>query len=110
MVAIVQLALRGTQLFLTLLITALIGNVIAQAIAGNPPAINFAIFVAVLSWIASLFGCVAAVVESVAIPLVLISLDALATFFTFIAGVVLAAKLGVHSCANKARGHIPSRG
>lgn len=96
-----QIILRGIQLFLTVLITALVGNVIAEAFAGNASAINYAIFVAAFSWIVLIFGGVAAFVTSLAIPVVLIAMDALATLFTFIAGVVLAARLGVHSCGNQ---------
>jgi hypothetical protein len=96
---VVQAILRVIQFILTLLITALIGNVIADAFAGNPSSINYAIFVAVFSWIVLFFGLAAAFVESLAVPVVLMALDALAAMFTFIAGVVLAAKLGVHSCS-----------
>ncbi len=35
--------------------------------------------------------------------IILVALDALAVILTFIAGVVLAAKLGVHSCGNSVR-------
>jgi hypothetical protein len=100
MVAISQVFLRGSQFLWTLLITALIGNVIAEAFAGNPSSINYAIFVAVFSWLVLLYGFAAAFVESLAIPIVLGAMDLLATLFTFIAGVVLAAKLHVHSCGN----------
>ena len=100
MVSISQIGLRTAQFILTLLITALVGNVIAEAFAGNESSINYAIFVAVFSWIVLLFGFAAAFVESLAIPMVLIAMDALAVVFTFIAGVVLAAKLHVHSCGN----------
>jgi hypothetical protein len=100
MVSISQIGLRTAQFILTLLITALVGNVIAEAFAGNASSINYAIFVAVFSWIVLLFGFAAAFVESLAIPFVLMAMDALAAVFTFIAGVVLAAKLHVHSCGN----------
>jgi len=98
---IVQIGLRSLQFLFTLLITALVGNVIAEAITGNASAINYAIFVAVFSWIVLLYGFAAVFVESIAIPIALAVLDGLATLFTFIAGVVLAAKLGVHSCGNE---------
>lgn len=74
--------------------------VIATAFAGNPPSINFAIFVAVFSWLVVLYGLVAAFVTSLAIPVVMMALDGIAILLTFIAGVVLAARLGVHSCSN----------
>jgi len=101
MVSVVQLFLRSSQFLWTLLITALIGNVIADAFAGNPSSINYAIFVAVFSWLVILYGLAAAFMETLANPIILGALDALAAIFTFIAGVVLAAKLNVHSCNNK---------
>jgi len=96
-----QLALRSFEFLMTLLITALVGNVIAEAFAGNPSAINFAMFVAVLSWIGVIYGFAASIIDSLAIKVVLLVLDGLNVVFTFVAGVVLAAKLGVHSCGNK---------
>jgi hypothetical protein len=99
MVQKAQLGLRVSQFLWTLLITALVGNAIATAFSGNPSSVNYAIFVAVFSWLVLLFGFVAAWMEMSNI--ILIALDTLATLFTFIAGVVLAAKLGVHSCSNQ---------
>lgn len=90
--------LRALQLLWTLLVTALIGNVIASNHTGHEAAINFSMFVAVLSWLAALYGLVASVIESIAIPVALMALDGLATLFTFIAGVVLAAKLKATNC------------
>jgi hypothetical protein len=101
MAQIAQLGLRASQFLWTLLITALVGNVIATAFAGNESSINYAIFVAVFSWLVLLFGFVAAWMDMSNI--ILTALDALAAVFTFIAGVVLAAKLGVHSCGNIVR-------
>lgn len=88
---------------MTLLITALIGNVIDEAFSGNSSSINYAMFVAVFSWVVVLYGLAAAVMESIAIPIAMMVLNGLAVMFTFIAGVVLAAKLGVHSCGNSVR-------
>jgi hypothetical protein len=93
--------LRVLQLLWLLLITALIGNVIASnvnASSGNESAINFTMFVAVLSWLAALYGLAAAVVESLAVPIVLLGLDGAATLFTAIDGIVLAAKLRAVNC------------
>jgi len=80
---------------------ALIGNVIADAFSGNPSAVNFAMFVTVLAMLASIYGLAAVFVESLVIPIAAMAIDGVATVFTFIAGVLLAAKLGVHSCGNK---------
>jgi len=78
----------------------LIGNVIADAFAGNPSVVNYAIFVSVFCMLVVLYGFTAAFVESLAIPIALMAADGLAAIFSFIAGVALAAKLHVHSCGN----------
>jgi hypothetical protein len=95
--------LRVVQLLWTLLITALIGNVIYNNVtmSGNGQApINFAMFVAVLSWIACLYGLAAGLMSALAIPIVLLVLDGLSVLFTFVAAVVLSAKLGAVNCNN----------
>lgn len=96
---IIQLMLRGIQFIWILLITALIGNVIAEAFSGNPSSINYAMFVAVFCWVVLIIGIGGAVSEAVPAIAIVVA-DALAILFTFIAGVVLAAKLHVHSCGN----------
>jgi len=101
MVAMVQTVLRALQFLWTLLITALIGNVIAEAFAGNAATINYSIFVAVFSWLVLFYGLAASFMESLAIPIVLLVLDGLAALFTLAAGIALAAGLDVHSCSNK---------
>jgi len=103
-----QMLLRGLQFIWVLLITALIGNVIALNYNGNMSAINFTMFVAVLSWLAVIYGLVASFVESIAIPIVIFVLDGAATLFTFISAVVLSAKLGATNCShpNKSPGWI----
>ncbi|KAJ9156316.1 hypothetical protein NKR23_g1380 [Pleurostoma richardsiae] len=104
----IQLIVRALQLLWTLLITALIGNVIASNINGQMGSINFAMFVAALSWVAALYGLVAAFVESIAIPIVLLALDGLSTLFTLIAGIVLAAKLHAANCGGNLQDHYGS--
>jgi len=96
---LIKTGLYALAFLWTLLITALIGNVIFDAYGGTPSQINYCMFVAVLSWIVLIIGFVGAFVEF--IPLfVLLAADLLAIFFTFVAAVLLAAKLGVHSCGN----------
>ena len=73
---------------------------ISLAIAGNPPTINFAIFVAVFSFLSLLVLLPSAIMGLMAgtpIPLVL---DVLNTFFFFCGAVALSAQLGVHSCGD----------
>lgn len=91
--------LRALQLLWVLLITALIGNVIATNQDGAMASINFTMFVAVVSWIAVLYGLAASLVERIAIPLVMMGLDFLAVLFTFISAVVLSAELTATNCA-----------
>jgi len=83
----------------TLLITALLGNVIADAYGGTPSQINYCMFVAVLSWIVLLIGLTGSFIETIPAIALLVA-DILAIFFTFVAAVLLSAKLGVHSCGN----------
>jgi len=101
MVSVVQLGLRSLQFLLALLTLALIGNVIAEAFAGNQATINYAMFTAVISMLVVIFGIVGVFVESLAVPIALMIADGIALFATWIAGIVLAAKLGVHSCGNQ---------
>ena len=81
---------------------ALTGNIIADAIAGNPSSINYTMFVAVFSMLCLFYFFAIAFNDSFVIfsslPLLL---DALNTLFFFAGGVALAARLHVHSCSNQ---------
>merc|ERR1711879_775050 len=84
--------LRVLALLWTLLITALIGNVMASninAASSATQAINFTMFVAAWSWVACLVGLAAIIVTALAIPWLLFPLDILAVLFTFISAVVM---------------------
>ncbi|KAL8668290.1 MAG: hypothetical protein Q9168_007077 [Polycauliona sp. 1 TL-2023] len=98
---IMQLGLRGLQFFLTLVILALTGNVIAEAFAGNHSIINYIMFVAVFAMLSLLYLIGAAIIESVAIPIAMLALDAINTLLFLIGGIALAAYLGVHSCGSR---------
>ena len=95
-----QLALRGAQFLFVLITMALVGNVIAEAFAGNNSKINYAMFVSVIDMAIVLWGIAAAFKEELAFGIVLKIADIVAVLATFIAGVVLAAGLGAHSCGN----------
>lgn len=97
---LIKVALRGLALVWTLLITALIGNVIASNVNGHMVTLNFTIFVAALSWVALLYGLFAIFIESIAVPFALLFLDGWATLFTFICAIVLAAELRAPNCGN----------
>ncbi|KAK4131152.1 hypothetical protein BT67DRAFT_162667 [Trichocladium antarcticum] len=99
-----QLVLRAVQLLFVIILTGLVGNIIAtnvNAASSATAAINFSMFVVVFSWLAALLGLATGVVERIALPVIaLLGADALATLFTFIDAVVLAAKLKAVNCAN----------
>lgn len=81
---------------------ALTGNIIADAIAGNPSSINYTMFVAVFSMLCLFYFFVVAFNDGFIIhPALPLILDALNTLFFFAGGVALAARLHVHSCSNQ---------
>jgi hypothetical protein len=107
----IQGIVRTLQLLLTLFLTALIGNVIATNISANgttEAAVNFSMFVTVLSWLTGLFGLATLVVSGIDKPVVsrinkpvyLLASDGICTLFTFIAAVVLAAMLKAVNCGD----------
>lgn len=98
---VLQIIMRTLQFIWILLITALIGNVLAGKTSNNS-VVNYSMFVAAFCWVIWFYGIAAVFVEAIAIPIALLVLDILATIFTFVAGVVLADKLnGSHSCNNR---------
>lgn len=80
---------------------ALVGNMIAEAIAGNHSSINFTMFVAVFGMLSLLYLLPASFVSSIAFPIVMMLLDVINTILFLIAGIVMASRLGVHSCNNE---------
>ncbi|KAK3186534.1 hypothetical protein K4F52_004574 [Lecanicillium sp. MT-2017a] len=99
----INLILRGIALLWTLLITALIGNVIAldrDAAMSAKSAINFTMFVAVLSWIVCIYGMLSTFISALGRPLIMLPLDSLGVLFTFISAIVLSAKLRATNCGN----------
>lgn len=100
----IQIVLRGLQLLWIVLLTALLGNIIATAHNNalvSAAAVNFSMFVVVLSWLATLYGLAVAFVESLAIPIFVLAADGLVTLFTFIDAIVLAALLKVPNCSHE---------
>ena len=79
---------------------ALVGNMIAEAVGGNPSIVNYTMFVAVFGMLSLIYLILAAVLEAFFMPIVALALDALNTIFFLIGGIALAADLGVHSCGN----------
>ena len=81
---------------------ALVGNMIAEAKAGDPSVVNYTMFVSVFGML-SLFYLIAGTInENFAIaPIFMLIADALHTIFFFCGGVALAADLDFHSCGNQ---------
>ncbi|KAL2264714.1 hypothetical protein VTJ83DRAFT_7224 [Remersonia thermophila] len=107
----IQVGLRAAQLLFIVILTGLIGNTIASninAASSATAAVNFSMFVIVVSWLCALLGLATALVERISPPvLALLGADSFASLFTFIAAVVLSAKLGAVNCANT-QGHAAS--
>jgi hypothetical protein len=104
MEVIIRNILRIVQILWALLLTALLGNVVATNIsaAGTATAaVNFGLFATVVGWLAALYGIGSHFIESLAMPMLALGLDGAATLFTTIAGIVLAAKLKATNCASK---------
>ncbi|KAI9055825.1 hypothetical protein LZ554_000765 [Drepanopeziza brunnea f. sp. 'monogermtubi'] len=100
MASTIQLGLRAFQFLMILLTLSLIGNVIQGAFAGNSSSINYAMFVSVFDMVVILWGIGCAFRPDLGFGFGIVAADAVATLFTVIAGIVLAAKLHVHSCGN----------
>ncbi|KAI9893944.1 MAG: hypothetical protein M1814_005497 [Vezdaea aestivalis] len=88
--------------FFTLVVLALIGNMIHDSPGGDPATVNWTMFVAVFSMLSLVYLLLVAFKEDFTFfpPLPFI-LDFLNTLFCFIAGVALAAQLRTHSCADR---------
>ncbi|KAF2204546.1 hypothetical protein GQ43DRAFT_364400 [Delitschia confertaspora ATCC 74209] len=92
--------LRVFQFLCSLIVMALIGNMIATAIAGNSAMVNYDMFVAVFGMLSLFYLLPTSFLENYSFPLVHIILDALNAIFWFCAAVATAAYLHVHSCSN----------
>ncbi|KAJ9354082.1 hypothetical protein DTO282E5_3944 [Paecilomyces variotii] len=99
----VGLVLRSLEFVFTLIVMALVGNMIAQAFdGGNPASVNYAMFTSAFSMV-SLFLLFPMTWEPewglhAIIPIILDTLNAI---FFLTSGIVLAARLEAHSCSNQ---------
>ncbi|KAF7588363.1 hypothetical protein BBP40_005792 [Aspergillus hancockii] len=95
------LGLRIWEFLWTLLIMALVGNMIADSFSGNPATVNYTMFVAAFSMFTLIYLVPASINIDWAIhPIFMIVLDTLNAIFFLTAGIALAAKLECHSCSN----------
>lgn len=89
------------QFVFSLLVMALIGNIIAMAFAGNPATINYSMFTATFSIISLFYLVPASINLKWAIhPIIMIVLDVLNNIFFLTCAIALAARLECHSCSN----------
>ncbi|KUI72597.1 Non-classical export protein 2 [Cytospora mali] len=105
---IIQIAIRALQLLLIVLLTGLLGNVIASNNNGSfvsTSGVNFSMFVTALAWVVTLYGLAVSFIGALAIPIVVLACDVLAVLFTLIDGIVLAALLGVPNCGSTGDKH-----
>ncbi|GFF32651.1 non-classical export protein 2 [Aspergillus udagawae] len=97
----IQLGLRVWEFVFTLLVMALIGNIIAMAFAGNPATINYSMFVATFSMVSLFYLVPASINLNWAIhPIIMITVDVLNTIFFLTSAIALSARLEAHSCSN----------
>jgi len=97
---VVNVALRSLQLLITVIIMALVGNMIAMG--ASPAVVNYVMFCAVFAMLALFFLLPVAFNEAWGVHAALpTALEGLIVIFWFCAAVALAAELGVHSCSNR---------
>lgn len=102
-VNLIKMILRCTELLITVLLTAIVGNVIASnvdAFGTATAAVNFVMFVVVVSWLVSILGIAAFFASVLNNPMILLPLDGVALLFTMIAAVVVSAKLRMVDCGD----------
>ncbi|KAF9884492.1 hypothetical protein FE257_001679 [Aspergillus nanangensis] len=98
----VQIGLRVWEFVFSLLIMALIGNLIDEAFAGNPAVINYTIFVSAFALFTLIYLIPATINPDWAIsPFIMVGLDILNMLFFLTCGIALAAKLGCRDCSNE---------
>ncbi|KAI9699783.1 MAG: hypothetical protein M1836_002818 [Candelina mexicana] len=99
-----NLALRGLQFLWALLIIALVGNMIHDAIGGNPSIVNYSIFVGVFAMLSLIYLIAGSISEGLSgHPLGMVIVDAINTLLFFCGAVALSAQLRVHSCGRSVR-------
>ncbi|KAK2759912.1 hypothetical protein FQN54_002647 [Arachnomyces sp. PD_36] len=99
---IANIIFRGLQFLWTLLVMALVGNMISEAIQGNPATVNYIMFTAAFAMLTLLYLIPATCTDKlVGHPIIMLVLDILNTLFFFCAAIALPSKLRVHSCSSK---------
>ena len=90
------------QFIFTLLILALIGNMIDSSYSGNPATVNYAMYCAVFSMVSLLYLFPATGnIDWSLHPLIMVVVDLLNAIFFIASAIALAARLGCESCTNE---------
>lgn len=94
------------QLVFSILIMALIGNMLDNAFSGNPGTVNYAMYTAAFSLFTLFYLVPASVnIDWSGHPIIMIVLDTLNAIFFLASGIALAAKLQCRDCSNSVRLH-----
>lgn len=96
-----QIILRGLQILWLILLTGLLGNIVASENHGallSRPGVNFSMFVTVVAWIGALFGLAATFIEAIAVPIAVLAADGVVILFTLIDAIALAGVLRLPNC------------
>ena len=98
----IVLTVKKYQFLWTLLIMALVGNMISEAIAGNPSSINYIMFTAAFAMLSLLYLIPATCSDKfVGHPFIMLVVDLINTIFFFCAAIALPSRLHVRSCSNR---------
>ena len=93
--------LIGAQFLWTLLVIAIVGDMIAEATSGNPSIINYVMFCAVFAMLSLFYLIPASIMDAFTFhPILPLALDVANSLFWFCAAVALSVQLGVHTCNN----------
>ncbi|EFR02797.1 hypothetical protein MGYG_05797 [Nannizzia gypsea CBS 118893] len=96
-------ALRFIQLALAVIVMALIGNMIDDAIRGSSSVVNYNLFVSAFILLSLLYLIPASLSDTVMFhPVLTFIIDALCCVFAFCGAIALPARQHVHSCSNRA--------
>lgn len=81
---------------------AIVGNMLNEAIGGNPATVNYVMFTAAFAMLTLFYLIPATFSEKIMFhPIIMLALDVLNTIFFFCAAIALPSKLRVHSCSNR---------
>lgn len=98
------MAANTAQFIFTLLVLALIGNMIDASFSGNPATVNYSMYTSVFSMVTLIYLVPASVnIDWSGHPIIMIVLDILNAIFFLSCGIALAARLGCKSCTNEVR-------